>query len=143
MARASSNSILDRLPPTQRKALIARMRMIPLPVGKVLTRPGEEPEHAHFMISGITSVVTFMEDGGAVEVGLIGKEGVVEAMHLLGSADAPTTSKYFHLALAEKLSNNLDAARAAIAKAQELGQKSGPLTPMERTRYQTLIEELK
>jgi CRP-like cAMP-binding protein len=68
------------------------MQLIPLPVGKVLTRPGEVPEYAHFMVSGITSVVTYMNDGGAAEVGLIGKEGVVEAMHLLGSANSPTTA---------------------------------------------------
>ena len=88
----SSNSILDRLPSTQREALIARMQMIQLPVGTVLTRPGELPEYAHFMTSGITSVVTYMKDGGAAEVGLIGKEGIVEAMHLLGSANSPTTA---------------------------------------------------
>jgi CRP-like cAMP-binding protein len=92
MPTASSNSILDRLPPTQRKALMAQMKMIPLPVGTVLTRPGELPEYAHFMISGITSVVTQMKDGGAAEVGLIGKEGMVEAMQLLGSANCPTTA---------------------------------------------------
>jgi len=71
---------------------MARMQMIPLPVGKVLIKPGEVPEYAHFMVSGITSVVTFMKDGGAAEVGLIGKEGIVEAMHLLGSAHSPTTA---------------------------------------------------
>ncbi len=92
MPGISSNSILDRLPSTQREALLARMEMIELPVGAVLTRPGELPKYAHFMISGITSVVTNMKDGGAAEVGLIGKEGLVEAMHLLGPANSPTTA---------------------------------------------------
>jgi CRP-like cAMP-binding protein len=92
MPTASSNSILDRLPSTQRKALMAQMKTIPLPVGTVLIRPGEQPKHAHFIISGITSVVTQMKDGGAAEVGLIGKEGMVEAMQLLGSANSPTTA---------------------------------------------------
>jgi len=92
MPRKSSNSILDRLPASQRKALMARMQLTPLPVGKVLVRAGEIPEYAHFMISGITSVVTYMKDGGAAEVGLIGKEGMVEAVNLLGSANSPTTA---------------------------------------------------
>lgn len=92
MPVTSSNSILNGLPPAQRKSLLARMKMVPLPVGTVLTTPGEQPEHAHFMTSGITSVVTYMRDGGAAEVGLVGKEGVVEAMHLLGSAKSPTTA---------------------------------------------------
>ncbi len=68
------------------------MQLIPLPVGEVLVRSGEMPIYAHFMTSGITSVVTYMKDGAAAEVGLIGKEGVVEAMHLLGTASSPTTA---------------------------------------------------
>lgn len=92
MPRTTSNSILDRLPPGQRKALMARMQVVPMAVGKVLTRPGELPEYAHFMISGMTSVVTYMKNGAAAEVGIIGYEGVVEAMHLIGSARSPNTA---------------------------------------------------
>jgi CRP-like cAMP-binding protein len=88
----SSNSILDRLPLAQRKALLVRMQLVPLHDGEVLIRSGEVPLYAHFMTSGITSVVTYMKDGGAAEVGLIGKEGLVEAMNLLGSASSPTTA---------------------------------------------------
>jgi CRP-like cAMP-binding protein len=44
------------------------------------------------MVSGITSVVTYMKNGAAAEVGLIGKEGMVESMQMLGSASAPTTA---------------------------------------------------
>jgi CRP-like cAMP-binding protein len=68
------------------------MQSTPLPVGEVLVRAGEMPQYAHFMTSGITSIVTSMKDGSAAEVGLIGKEGLVEAMHLLGSASSPTTA---------------------------------------------------
>ena len=57
-----------------------------------MIRPGELPEYAHFMTSGITSVVTYMQDGRVAEVGLIGKEGMVEAVHLLGPANSPTTA---------------------------------------------------
>lgn len=75
-----------------RKMLLARMTAIPMPVGKIVLRSGEKPEFAHFMTSGITSVVTFMKDGGGAEVGLIGREGMVEAMHLLGPAPSPYTA---------------------------------------------------
>jgi CRP-like cAMP-binding protein len=87
-----SNAILDSLPAAQRKALVARMESVSLPVETVLLMPGEQPEFAHFMTSGIASVVTYMQDGAAAEVGLIGKEGMVEAMHLLGPASSPTTA---------------------------------------------------
>ena len=71
---------------------MSRMQLVPLPVGTVLVRASEVPQYAHFMTAGITSVVTYMKDGTAAEVGLIGREGVVEAMHLLGSATSPTTA---------------------------------------------------
>ena len=44
------------------------------------------------MTSGMTSVVTFMADGTGAEVGIVGREGLVEAIHLLGPASAPTTA---------------------------------------------------
>jgi CRP-like cAMP-binding protein len=92
MADKQSNLLLDSLPPGPRKALLARMEPIPLPVGTVLYRSGEQPEYAHFMTTGITSIVTFMADGAGAEVGLIGREGLVEAINLLGSASPPTTA---------------------------------------------------
>jgi CRP-like cAMP-binding protein len=92
MANKPSNLLLDSLPPTQRKALLARMEPVALPIGAVLYRSGEQPEYAHFMTEGICSIVTFMADGAGAEVGLIGREGVVEAINLLGSASPPTTA---------------------------------------------------
>jgi CRP-like cAMP-binding protein len=75
-----------------RKALLARMTLVSLPLNHVLVRPGEEPEFAHFMTSGITSIVAFMKNGGGAEVGLVGREGLVEAMNLLGPAPSPYTA---------------------------------------------------
>ena len=43
------------------------MESVSLPVGEMLMRPGDTPAFAHFMTSGIASVVTYMKDGGAVE----------------------------------------------------------------------------
>jgi CRP-like cAMP-binding protein len=68
------------------------MEEVTLPLSTTLWRPFEYPKYAHFMTSGITSIVTIMEDGSGVEVGLIGPEGLVEAFHLLGPASAQTTA---------------------------------------------------
>jgi CRP-like cAMP-binding protein len=92
MAHVRSNLLLDSLPPGQRKILLARMEPISLPIGTMLYNSGEQPEYAHFMTSGIASIVTFMADGAGAEVGLIGREGVVEGINLLGSASPPTTA---------------------------------------------------
>jgi CRP-like cAMP-binding protein len=92
LARTATNSILDRIPASKRNELLAQMEPVELQVGKVVIRPGEPSEFAHFVTSGIVSVVIYMKEGAAAEVGLIGKEGVVEAMQLLGKADSPTIS---------------------------------------------------
>ncbi|HEY6489764.1 MAG: Crp/Fnr family transcriptional regulator [Terracidiphilus sp.] len=92
MAQKPSNLLLDSLPASLRKTLLARMEPIALPTGTVLYNSGERPEYAHFMTSGIASIVTFMADGAGAEVGLIGREGVVEGINLLGSASPPTTA---------------------------------------------------
>ena len=84
MSTTGTNRLLDCLAGFDGKMLAGRLEAVELPVGTILYRPGEIPQYAHFMTSGITSVVTFMEDGSGTEVGLIGCEGLVEALHLLG-----------------------------------------------------------
>ena len=92
MAPELSNLIINALPAGLKSSLLARLQPVNLAVGTVLTSPGQIPAFAHFMTSGIASVVTFMSDGIGAEVGVIGREGLVEAIHLLGPATAPTTA---------------------------------------------------
>ncbi len=92
MANDHSNLILNSLPAPHREALLARMQPVELPIGTVLYSPGEYPKFAHFMTSGIASVVTFMHSGAGSEVGIIGREGLVEAINLIGPARPPTTA---------------------------------------------------
>jgi CRP-like cAMP-binding protein len=92
MAQEPKNLLLESLPAGQKRALLARMQAVPMPVGTILYRTGGQPKFAHFMTSGIASVVTFMSNGAGAEVGLIGHEGVVEGINLLGPAKPPTTA---------------------------------------------------
>jgi CRP-like cAMP-binding protein len=92
LAAEFSNQIINSLPPALKSALLTRLQPVDLPVGTILTDPGQPPPFAHFMTSGIASVVTFMSDGIGAEVGVIGREGLVEAINILGPANAPTTA---------------------------------------------------
>jgi CRP-like cAMP-binding protein len=56
----------------------------------VLYEPDETPKYAHFMTSGIASIVSSMTNGASAEVGIWGREGLVESFHLLGQAKIPT-----------------------------------------------------
>lgn len=87
-----ANLIIDSLPEPLQSSLLASLEPVFLPVGTSLSNPGQTPQFAHFMTSGLASIVTFMADGSGAEVGLIGREGLVEAINLLGPASAPTTA---------------------------------------------------
>jgi CRP-like cAMP-binding protein len=79
-----SNLLLETLPPAVRASLLTHLEAVPLPLGAVLYEPGEVPRYVHFLTSGMASMMTAMANGDAVEVGLVSREGIPEALQLLG-----------------------------------------------------------
>ena len=90
MVGQSSNLLLATLSPASRASLLSRLKPVMLPAREVLYEPDETPKFANFMTSGIASVVSSMSNGASAEVGIWGKEGLVESLHLLGNARIPT-----------------------------------------------------
>lgn len=80
-----SNLLFELLPSSEQAALSAHLEPVPLPVDTVLYEAEETPRYAYFLTSGIASVVTAMAGGEAVEVGLLGREGLPGSIHLLGA----------------------------------------------------------
>lgn len=85
-SHAPSNCLLDALPAAYREELLLRFECVTLPSPTLLYLSRETPRYAHFLTSGIASQLTLMEDGRALELGLVGNEGLVETAHLLGPA---------------------------------------------------------
>lgn len=81
-----SNLFLSSLSAPARESLLSASTAVSLPLKTGLYAAEETPAFAYFLTSGIASVVTSMADGGTAEVGLIGSEGVVGSLHLLGPA---------------------------------------------------------
>jgi CRP-like cAMP-binding protein len=90
MAAQATNLLLASLPAPYKDSLLARLKPVSLPLKTVLYEPDETPKYAHFITSGIASIVSSMSDGSSAEVGIWGKEGLVESFHLLGRAKIPT-----------------------------------------------------
>jgi CRP-like cAMP-binding protein len=84
-----SNVILSSLP-AQVNGFRSNLTAVSLPVGMVIYEAYQVPKFAHFLTSGIASVVTTMKDGGSVETGMWASEGVAECMHLSGSDRVPS-----------------------------------------------------
>jgi CRP-like cAMP-binding protein len=85
-----SNVLIDALPEESRRKLLKQVIRVNLPIGTSLYEPGDAPKFAHFLTSGIASVVTTMSNGSTAEVATLGREGVPQALHLLGPLHATT-----------------------------------------------------
>jgi CRP-like cAMP-binding protein len=78
------NMILAALPRNEYKRLLPDLEPISLPVDVVLYKSGEVIEYVYFPGDGVVSLVTHMKNGTTIEVGLIGREGMVGIPVLLG-----------------------------------------------------------
>ena len=84
-----SNFILARLSPEHLESLRPHLKPIELPVKLIIYQPHQRIDYAYFVESGMISVVSVMEDGGSIEVGTIGKEGMAGGCLLLGMTSVP------------------------------------------------------
>jgi CRP-like cAMP-binding protein len=92
MQTMSNNLFLDSLSPESHRTLMNLSTAVSLPLGTVLYEPGVIPEYAYLLTSGIASTITKTSNGDSAEVGLIGHEGVVGSLQLLGPALVPAES---------------------------------------------------
>jgi CRP-like cAMP-binding protein len=61
---------------------------VSLSLRQVLYEPGVEIKHLYFMEEGLCSILTVMEDGASVEVGMVGSDGMLGYTALLVSGQA-------------------------------------------------------
>ena len=79
------NRILLSLPKSEYEKLLSDLEFIPLPLSKILHEPGDRISYAYFINTGVASLIASNSEGGSVEIGLIGKEGVLESQVLMGA----------------------------------------------------------
>lgn len=71
------NRLLAALPPEDLAHLWPRLEPVELPLRQVLQVPNEPITAVYFPESGWVSMLALLVDGGAAEVGLIGREGML------------------------------------------------------------------
>ena len=75
--KAVNNLILLSLPDKEYNLLRPHLESRDLPQHTILQEPGEKIDFAYFLNDGMASLVALSHDGRSVEVGIIGKEGMV------------------------------------------------------------------
>jgi CRP-like cAMP-binding protein len=84
-----SNRILASLSMTDSDRILPNLSRITFEQGDTLLGAGEKAKFAYFMEDGITSVVTTLADGITLEVGLLGREGMVGMSAMMGAPNIP------------------------------------------------------
>ncbi|HEV8259283.1 MAG TPA: helix-turn-helix domain-containing protein [Burkholderiales bacterium] len=79
-----ANSLLAALPRKDYQRLLAGLEAVTLTYGEVLYEPGDPIRHVYFPNDSLVSLLTTVEDHEALEVGLVGREGMVGISLALG-----------------------------------------------------------
>ena len=83
------NSLLAALPGEDYRGLLEALKPVMLSSGEVLYQPGERIRHVYFPHGGQVSLLVVMADRKALEVGLVGREGMVGVPLALGVSISP------------------------------------------------------
>ena len=86
------NELIQRLPRKDRARLLASCEQVPLTLTDVLCDPGKPMRYVYFPMEGFISLVAVVEGSPGVEVGMVGREGILGAHMALGVANAPIHS---------------------------------------------------
>ncbi len=85
----AQNDLIEQLPSRDRSRLLALCQPVPLVLSEVLCEAGVPTQHAYFPTEGFISLVAQVDQHPGLEVGMVGREGMVGAQLALGVATAP------------------------------------------------------
>lgn len=86
------NELIARLPRKDRSRLLAACEDVPLTLKDVLCDPGKPMRYVYFPVEGFISLVAIVDGSPGVEVGMVGREGMLGAHMALGEVNAPMHS---------------------------------------------------
>ena len=86
---AAQNHLIERLPRKDRSRLLAVCEPVQLVLGEVLCEPGKATRYVWFPIDGFISMVAPIDAKPALEVGMVGREGMLGAQLALGVVTVP------------------------------------------------------
>jgi CRP-like cAMP-binding protein len=86
---AIPNKILAALPRADYQRLLPGMESVELTFGQILYEPGETIAHVYFPCDSLVSLLILVDKHLALEVGLVGREGMVGTALALGIGASP------------------------------------------------------
>ncbi len=88
----SSNQLIARLPKAARGRLAAMGQLVDLPLSQILSEAGAPTRHVHFPMDGFVSLLAQVDSEHLIEVGMVGREGMLGIQLALGVSGEPLKS---------------------------------------------------
>jgi CRP-like cAMP-binding protein len=85
----AENHLFDLLPGPDAQRLRARATLVNLTLSEVLCEPGQATAHVYFPVGGFVSLVAHLAEHPGLEVGMIGREGMLGLQLALGVNTVP------------------------------------------------------
>jgi CRP-like cAMP-binding protein len=93
MLKPPENHLIARLPSKDRARLLKACVSVPLRLSDVISKGGNSISHVYFPVAGFISQITLMGGKPVLEVGMVGREGMLGApLALEGTATDPLYS---------------------------------------------------
>lgn len=83
------NHLIELLPSADKLRLLKVCEPVDLALSEVLCEPGDVTSHVYFPLAGFISLVAIASGSPGVEVGMVGREGMLGAQLLLGVSTSP------------------------------------------------------
>jgi len=86
---AIENHLIELLPRNDRRRLLEVCEPIQLILAEVIHEPGAATRHVYFPVDGFISLVARIDEHPGIEVGMVGREGLLGSNLVLGVEIAP------------------------------------------------------
>jgi CRP-like cAMP-binding protein len=84
------NLLLAALSAAVRERLYPLLRLVPMPLGKVLYESGDVLRHVYFPTDSIVSLLYVLDDGASAEIAVAGNDGLVGISLFMGGETTPS-----------------------------------------------------
>ena len=84
------NRLLAALSAAERERLYPHLKLVAMPLGKVLYEPGDRQQNVYFPADSIVSLLYVMESGASAEISVVGHEGLIGISLFMGGETTPS-----------------------------------------------------
>ena len=84
------NNLLAALPIDVQDRLVPHLKLVPMPLGKVLYEGGDPQSYVYFPVDSIISMLHVLQDGASAEISVVGNEGLVGIALFMGGDSTPS-----------------------------------------------------